>query len=170
MDWVKDCDPKKHLLDHKGRFITQGLFYEYRVEGINPLYSIKEFDFILEGKTYPSLKKLYLELEDTTEYEFANTYFYNWEHWQRIQKNKLFAPLVANCREELEMKIRARALKTLIRVASAVDASSTTAAKYVLEKGWVSKKELKNLKDELEEQNNTIKSSVISDLSRLRLK
>jgi len=170
MDWVKDCDPKKHLLDDKGRFITQGLFYEHRVEGITPLYSVKEFDYVLGDKTYPSLKKLYLEMEDTTEYEFANTYFYNWEHWLRVQKNKLFSPLVENCRVELEMKIRARALKTLIRVASAVDASSTTAAKYVLEKGWVSKKELKNLKEELEEQNSTIKSNVLSDISRLKLK
>src|SRR5574337_902614 len=79
---------KKKMLDGGGKPLTQSLFLEigYTEQSI---YTLKEEDYMYEGKLYPSLKRLYLEMEDLTEYEFANTYLLGWKHWKRLCENKL---------------------------------------------------------------------------------
>ena len=56
-----------------GRPITQSLFLEIGYTE-HAVYTLKDDDYEYNGKVYPSLKKAYLELEDTTEYDFANQY------------------------------------------------------------------------------------------------
>lgn len=125
--------PKREdMLDSIGKPITQSLFLEIGYTS-NSVYTLKEVDHEYEGRIYPSLKKLYLELEDTTEYEFANKYLLGWKHWQRIAENKALKPFVTEWREELELKLRSRAVKQMMELASG---GSYQASKWLADRGW----------------------------------
>ena len=58
------------------RLQTKALFFEttlpeYRLE-MEPEWTLKEKDHLAnDGKLYRSMKKIFLEMEDVTEYEFA---------------------------------------------------------------------------------------------------
>lgn len=118
--------------DSLGRPLTQSLFLEI---GYSPaaLYTLKEFDHEYNGKLYPSIKRLYMEMEDPTEYDFAKKYFLGWKHWQRLCANAQVREHVDEWREELEYKMRSTATKKMIELASA---GSYQATKWVADKGW----------------------------------
>lgn len=123
---------KKDLLSSDGRPLTQSLFLEIGYTEY-AVYTLKDDDYEYNGKVYPSLKKRYLELEDTTEYDFATTYLLGWKHWQRIVENKALAPHVAEWREELELKLRSRAVKQMVALA---EEGSYQASKWLADRGW----------------------------------
>lgn len=81
---------------------------------------------------YPSLRRLYLETADPTEYEFATKYLWGWEHWQRILGNKLLLKEVERWREELEVKLRSRGVKAALSLTE----GSFNAAKWAADGGW----------------------------------
>lgn len=123
---------KTKMLDTSGRPITQGLFLEMGYSEFS-LYTFKDNDHEYKGTVYPSIKKIYLEMEDTTEYEFANTYFLGWKHWQRICENKMLRAHIDEWREELELKLRARAIKQMMDLATT---GSYQASKWLADRGW----------------------------------
>ena len=131
MDFTPD---KKKFVDVMGRPITQSLFLETSYDPETSVYSLKDYDHEYEGKTFPSLKRLYLQMEDVVEYDFANTYLLGWNHWQRICKNKLFSKHIKEWREELELKIRSQAVRDIIDMTA--DEKSFQAAKWLADKGW----------------------------------
>lgn len=123
--------------DAKGRYITQGLFFEFAQ---NPEYSV----YTLDGEDKDnkgtravrpliSLKKRYLQMEDPFEYEFATTWLYDWDHWQRICANKVLRRHIDKWREELEIKIRAGGFQQILEKAVEGDIQ---AIKYVSDRGW----------------------------------
>ena len=118
--------------DSMNRPITQSLFLElgYRDSSI---YTLKDEDFTHKGKNYPSIKKLYLEIGDPTEYEFAEQCFINWAHWQRICENKAVLAYIQGWRDELEVKIRSVAVKQAMAHAAS---GSYPAAKWISDRGW----------------------------------
>jgi hypothetical protein len=123
------------MLSSEGRPLTQSLFLEigYTDEAI---YTLKEVDYTYNGKLYPSLKKLFLEASDPTEYTFATQHLLGWRHWQRICANKLLLKHIEEWREELEVKLRSEA----VRQAIAHAASGTfQAAKWVADRGWATR-------------------------------
>lgn len=122
------------LLDTKGRPLTQSLFLEIGYNTDTAIYSLKERDAHYQGKVYPSLKRLYLTMEDPTEYDFATTYFSSWQHWQRICKNKLFAKHVEEWREELELRLRSAAIRGILD--QSANEKGFQAAKWIADKGW----------------------------------
>lgn len=115
-----------------GRPLTQSLFLEI---GYNEsaVYTLKEIDHIHNGKTYPSLKRLYLECNDPTEYNFAIKYLLGWKHWLRLCENKGLKGHIQEWRDELEVKIRAEAIKQTI---SSAQAGSWQASKWLADRGW----------------------------------
>jgi hypothetical protein len=125
---------KSKLKDSRGRPLTQSLFLEVGYNTEYAVYTQKDNDYEYKGKLYPSLKKLYLEHEDPTEYDFATTYLLGWQHWQRIVRNKVFSKMVEEWREELELKLRSQAVREIL------DQSQTDkgfqAAKWIADKGW----------------------------------
>jgi len=125
---------KSKLVDTKGRPLTQSLFLEIAYNPEVAVYSTKEYDFEYEGKIFPSLKRLYLQMEDVIEYDFATTYLSSWKHWQRICNNKLFSEMIGEWREELELKLRSQAVKDIIDMTA--DEKSFQAAKWLADKGW----------------------------------
>lgn len=123
---------KSKLSDAMGRPLTQGLFLELGYKD-SAIYTLKDYDHEWEGKKYPSLKKIYLEMEDVTEYDFASQHLMGWKQWQRICENKALAEHVGEWREELEYKLRSRAAKQMIEQAGS---GSYQATKWLLDRGW----------------------------------
>lgn len=117
-----------------GARYLKGLFWETTPsDKSSVLYTLKDSDH----QGYPSLYRLYMEIEDQTEYEFASAYLDGYEHWQMLCKCNWFKPYIQRWRNELELKLRARYLAKLM--ADAEDPTSKTqliSAKYIIEKGW----------------------------------
>ena len=120
--------------DSMGRPLTQGLFLEIGYNTEFAIYTLKEEDFEYEGKVYPSLKRLYLEMSDPIEYDFATTHLGSWEQWQRISNNKVLKKHVDSWRKELELKIRSQAVAEVIKF-SRTD-KGFQAAKWLADKGF----------------------------------
>lgn len=122
-----------------GRYL-KGLFFEMTPSDKSSVsYTLKDWDHTVDGVVYPSLYRLYLEQEDLTEYEFANTYLDGWEHWEMLTSCSWFKPYAERWRKELALKVKARALNRLKAEAASSSKNSFLANKYLVEKGWVDK-------------------------------
>jgi len=136
-------EDKEKFKDPKGAYLTQALFYEYRFvkrAGDYPmLYTLNDYD--LDGCV--SLKQVYLELRDPTEYTIATMCFYGWEHWQRLCAQEWFKKELDKWREELDTLIRADAFRTIAAATQKTDATGVAAAKYIAERGWEKNKPAK---------------------------
>lgn len=152
--------------DEKGRYIVQGLFLEDRYNKDMSVFTFDGEDKLYKGKTFISLKKRYLDWSDPTEYQFAQEWLYDWDHWKRLCNNKLLAAHIDKWREELSIKLRSEGINTLINLAT--EKESYQAAKYLAECGWEEKKrgrpsqdeidgELKKRADEVEDWNGDFK-------------
>ena len=125
---------KEKLLDSMGRPLTQSLFLEINYNTEFAIYTLGDEDKVYEGKTYPSLKKLYLEMEDVVEYDFAKTYLLGWSHWQRLNSNKVLAVHFQEWREELALAIRSNAVKAMLD--QALEGNNFQATKWLAEGAW----------------------------------
>lgn len=123
---------RSKLIDTMGRPITQGLFLEIGYTD-NAVYTLKDYDHEYNGQIYPSLKRLYLEVADPTEYEFANKYLLGWRHWLRLLENKQLRKHIDEWREELEVKLRCQGVKNIMASASL---GSYQAGKWLADRGW----------------------------------
>ena len=127
-------EAKSKMKDEKGRYITQSLFLEIGYDVSKAIFTLDGEDKVYKGVTYPSLKKLFLELSDPIEYVFANTYLYDWEHWQRISNNKILLEHISKWREELQLSLMSEGVLTLIDLAK--NQSSYQAGKWLADNGW----------------------------------
>src|SRR5690606_3779091 len=126
---------KNKLIDTMGRPLTQSLFLEC---GYNVQYAVFTFnddDKEYEGRIYPSLKKLYLESEDPTEYRFAKKYLLGWKHWRRLNDNAILRTHFDEWREELEVAMRSEAINSIIDMTTS-DQGNFQAAKWLADRGW----------------------------------
>lgn len=142
-----DIDKTK-MVDSMGRPITQSLFLEIGYTNM-AIFTLKENDYEYNGIIYPSLKKIYIDFEDVTEYEFANEFLLGWQHWKRICENKQIRKHVDEWREELEFKMRARGVKALLASAST---GNYQAAKFLIDKGWDKRQAGRPSKAEIERE------------------
>lgn len=130
--------PDKSIFkDSKGGYITQGLFIDFRYDETFAIYTLEDQDKEYKGNLYPSLKRLYLEMADPTEYNFACEYLYGWEHWQRLKANKQLEREIEQWQEELEVKIRARGVHAMLEMTKG---SNFNAAKWVADGCWNQKR------------------------------
>lgn len=137
---------KTKLLDEQGRPLTQSLFLEIGYTEF-AVYTLKEQDYEYNGKVYPSLKKLYIEMEDPTEYEFASTCLLGWKHWQRLCENKQIRKHIDEWREELEYKLRSKAVRFML---TSANGGNYQAAKWFADKGWSTRTAGRPSKEEIE--------------------
>lgn len=136
------------------------------------IYTLKDQPVTKEGTTYPSLYALYLDCEDPTEYRFANTHMGGWEHWQRLLECDWFAPYVERWRTELELLIKAKAIKEILDEARAGTKNSFAANKWLIANGWAPNRRGRPSKAEIKAQAHQIASSdsrVLEDLKRLEI-
>lgn len=126
---------KSRFKDVMGRYLTQSLFFEY-ANTPHAVYTLKDHDHEVDGVLYPSLRKLYLDCNDPTEYVFATTYLWGWDHWQKMLTNSMILENVNKWRDELEVKLRAEAVKSIIEQGR----DSFAAAKWAADGHWNVKK------------------------------
>lgn len=159
---------KEKMLDVQGHPLTQSLFLELKYDS-KAVYTLKQDDYKFNGKLYPSLRRLYLEHEDPLEYSFANEHLLGWDHWLRLCENKLIRKEIDKWRDELEVKLKSNAIKTMIDVAN-VD-GSFQALKYLAESGWRGKKVGRPSKEDIERTKkieDEVEKEFTADIIRLR--
>lgn len=99
-------------------YYTKQLFYETAdTDRTLVLYTLKDDDW--EG--YPSLRRLYLELDDETEYRVASELFGGWPHWQKLLNCNWFLEYLNEWREELKVKHASLSLSILLMKGAAGD-------------------------------------------------
>jgi len=136
------------MKDSQHRFRTQSLFHEFRsMSDIEPIWTLKDED-VSEHKL-PSLRRLYLEISDPTEYAFAMEAFGSWKHWLKIKNSKALQPWMDDWAFELEVKMRSEALLTITEEAKG-GRSSFNAAKYLANGDWKPSKRGRPTKEEIE--------------------
>lgn len=150
---------KASLKSTNGIPLTQSLFLEIGYTEYS-VFTLKDDDYEYKGKVYPSLKKLYLEMEDVGEYLFACEYLLGWEHWQRLCSNKQISKEIEKWRYELELKLRSKAIIE-IRNRSKTE-KGINASKWLAEKGWDKRQAGRPSKEEVERE-----TKVAADLNRM---
>jgi len=126
---------KSLLLDTMGRPLTQGLFLEIGYNTQYALYTLDDEDKTYKDKVYPSLKRLYLECADPTEYQFAKKYLLNWKHWRRLNENVVLCKHFDDWREELEVAMRSEAVLSIVDMTTS-DQGNFQAARWLADRGW----------------------------------
>ena len=99
------------MKDSMNRYRTLSLF-EGRTptsEDLNPIFTLDDH----HGKL-PSFKRLYVDIADPSEYGVAMGLLGSWEHWSRLIECTWFKPILKECREELNAKIRSMAVSQII--------------------------------------------------------
>ena len=111
----------------------KGLFYEQTgADKSSVVYTLKDIDH----NNYPSMYRLYMELDDPTEWKVATTLVDGWEHWEMLTSCSWFKPYVDRWRKELEVRMRSIALNRIKTESKISSKDSFMANKYILEKGW----------------------------------
>lgn len=150
------------------RYRTQSLVLEFsNYDTDTAIFTIKDKDYEYEGKTFYSLKRLYMLANDPTEYDFAMTYLYNWQHWQRLCENKLFTPHIEEWRNELELRLRCQGVKAMMLSA---ENGNYQASKWLVDRGWENRGAGRPTKLEKEQhlaQNKAIENDFAEDYQRM---
>ena len=73
-------------------------------------FTLDDEDKEVKGKKLLSIKRLFLEANDPTEYEFATKHLGGWAHWKAIQGVKDLEHHIQSWRDELEVKVRSDAI------------------------------------------------------------
>jgi hypothetical protein len=121
---------RSRFRDDRGTFFTQALFLELAYDP-RAIYTLQHDDRMYKGEWYPSIRRLYVETMDPTEYEFAKRYFFSWEHWQKTAANAAVAVEVQKWRDELAAALRAAAVAKIVAQAD----TSFQAAKWLADNG-----------------------------------
>lgn len=123
---------------------TKGLFYETTLPDERPEFgtswTLKEKDLIAGDKTYRSMKRVYLDMEDVTEYDFAMATLGSYKHWERLVESPIIRKHIDQWRKELNLKLKARAMKAIINAATVDEKSSFQAMKYLADNEYLDKK------------------------------
>ena len=125
------------------QFQTKGLYYELTLpedrKEMGTSWTLKEHDLQADGKTYKSMKKLYIEMEDVTEYDFAMVALGSFKHWERVTESPIIRPHINQWRKELNLKLKARAMRSIIKAATEDEKLSFQAMKYLADNEYLDK-------------------------------
>lgn len=127
---VEDLRP--HFKDVRGVWRTANLFEETCDDPAKypPIYSLKDED----TSSCVSLKRLYLLMEDVTEYNFARMCLGSWEHWENITQSWALKPHIEHWRELLDIQLKAKYLQLIKNTAEESEGpNALNATKYLLE-------------------------------------
>lgn len=123
---------------------TKGLFYELTLpedrKVMGTSWTLKEDDLHADGMVYKSMKKLYIAMEDVTEYDFAMASLGSYKHWERVTESPIIRPHIEQWRKELNLKLKARAMKSIIKSATEDEKLSFQAMKYLADNEYLDKK------------------------------
>lgn len=115
------------LKNSSGAWLLKPLFFEMcDSDKSRVLYTLKPEDH----KGYPSVRRLYMEMGDETEFKFAEAYFGGWPHWQRLIGATWFNDYMDDLRHELETK-QLSDLRDVMKIKA--KAGDIQAAKFLLD-------------------------------------
>ena len=116
---------------------TKALFFETTgVDKSTVLYTLKDVDH----KGFPSFYRLYMEIDDPTEWEVSQQLVDGWDHWEMLCRSAWFQPYIKRWRKELELRFKSKALYRIRQEAKVSNGRDSLASnKYLLEKGWEAK-------------------------------
>lgn len=128
----------KIFKSENNQWLTKQLFFETSDanDRSRALYTLKTEDHKVRGKLYPSIRRLYMEMGDESEFLFAETYFGGWPHWKKLCSSPWFLDHLTELREELAARNAAIQLSEIKKSASS---GNFAASKYLLEQGWIPK-------------------------------
>lgn len=152
--------------NEKGQYYTQRLFYEmaYHINDQSTIiYTLKDYD----NNGYLSLKKLYLEESDITEYRFASKYFDSWYHWTLVANATWFKPYIEEWRKELKLKLKRGMVDGLEEMARNPDSKNRMEAIKIL-LGMVAPKEGKGRGRPSKEEEKAIRNSIADEEKTLQ--
>jgi hypothetical protein len=141
--------------------LTQSLFLEFNYEEKYAYFTFADEDKEYRGKTYYSLKRLFLEAADPTEYRFATEYLLGWNHWKRLNENKALREHFDKWREELEVMLRSEALQDILQMTD-----NFQARKWLADRGWEKRAPGRPSKSESERDNN-IQERIANELDSI---
>ena len=123
--------PKNPFRNPMGKRYLRGLFFEEVGEDKSTVvYTLKREDH----QGFPSLYRLYMEVADPTEYEFATKHLDGWSHWLELTRQRWFQSYLNEWRDELITRLRSEAISEIISIATDPDdKNSYYANKYLLE-------------------------------------
>ena len=104
-----------------------------------PRFTLSSEDKVVEGVVYPSLYRLYMSMEDPTEYLFATTHIGSWRDWQILCNSKTLGPELSKWKEELSLKIKVRAIQNIMDSAKEGGRLGFEASKFLAKEGWIEK-------------------------------
>jgi len=151
--------------DTIGRYRTQSLFYETNQSKERPVFTLKPQDH----KGLPSMKRLYLEQNDPTEYSFAIGVLGSLEAWIKLSNASWFSKYIDAWRDELELKLRSEAISKMRNLA---EDGNKDATKWLAEKGWEKRAAGRPTKQQISDENRKkerVLSSIDDDAERLGL-
>jgi hypothetical protein len=150
------------------RYLTEALFLERSyMDTKSAIYTLSVWDKTSDGKHYQSLHKLYVEMEDLSEYEFANKYFANYTHWSTLRAAEWFKPYYDKMREELIVRLQAKAYKSMLEQVKDGSASQTT-LKYLADREFLPKGDVGRPSSK-KKRNEAARELLDEDLERLGL-
>ena len=129
-----NLDKSKFITDN-GIFLTNALFKEIDLNNLGlAVFTLAPDDIEENGRKYISLRRIYLEENDPTEYKIANKYFCSWAHWKKVRESSRIKAIVDELREELEVRMRSRGVAGVLDKAMDGDYQ---ASKWFAERGWI---------------------------------
>ena len=148
----------------QNNLLTVALFYEtpnvgnyatYADDRSRAIFTLRPDDLTLEdGRVLPSLYRLYMDMEDVNEFEFANRYFESHDHWEKVKKSPVVKPFYRQMRKDLLSKLRTQAYHRILDEAKNGGKNAYQANKFLVEKFFQedkpkeTKKSLSTMKDE----------------------
>ncbi len=163
----------KNFKDELGRYRTLSLFCEFDSKGYEQYFTLSNEDREIDGKIYISVYKKYMEYFHVPgqEYDFANEVLGGWKHWCRLCANAQLYKEIALWREEMDIKLRSTAIKSLINTSFENNAAGANAAKWLAEKGYELKRgrPSKAEREGYLKQEEKLKDVVDEDLERVGL-
>lgn len=161
---------KSAYTDKMGRFMTRSLFVEtilkeQSLKGIKPMYTLTGV------KGFTDVHEMYVNSADPTGYSFAIEAFESWDHFLHLSSLSWFRKHLASWESELEVKIRSKGMKALMKTATTEGSRGTTAAKYIADAGWKTKRGRPSKEDVEREQiqQARIKEDLGDDAKRMNL-
>ena len=163
-----------------GRRILRSLFLETVGSNVlelgvsRPVFTLKDRNIVKDGITYWSIKNLYFSYDHVPgfEYQFAKDVFGSWEHWQLlVESGDLVREYIEAWRDEMTIRLQARALESLFKTALFEGSKGTPAARYLADRGWEVKRGRPS-KDEVEREKKIaagVHDEVQKDIERLGL-
>jgi hypothetical protein len=120
-------DPDNPYRNEQNNLYGKELFVEFNTKPGVARYTLKDHEY----KGCPSLKQLFLQTRDTTEYLFATQYFDGWQHWEQLSKTVWLSPYVTQWRTELNLLLEAEQVARLIKTSEGTSKEAFAAQKYL---------------------------------------